>query len=94
MGQQARGRQREGRQVGEEQETGKQTGQQGLDDRRVVRQARGRKGGVSLKLYRGRKFYRPTSPVVDNLTTDLIGLSVAGQVSKKHSAHVSKVEIT
>ena len=39
---QARGRQRKGRQVGEEQETGKQTDRQGLDNRRVVRQARGR----------------------------------------------------
>jgi hypothetical protein len=38
---QARGRQREGRQVGKGQETGKQTGRQGLDNRRVVRQARG-----------------------------------------------------
>ena len=34
------GRQREGRQAGEEQETGEQTGRQGLDNRRVVRQAR------------------------------------------------------
>ena len=39
---QATGRQREGRQVGEGQETGQQTGRQGLDNRRVVRQARGR----------------------------------------------------
>ena len=38
----ARGRQREGRQVGEGQETGKQTDRQRLDKRRVVRQARGR----------------------------------------------------
>ena len=34
MGQQSRGRQREGRQAGEEQETGKQTSRQGLDNRR------------------------------------------------------------
>ena len=40
---QARGRQREDRQVGEGQEIGKQTGRQGLDNRQVVRQARGRK---------------------------------------------------
>jgi hypothetical protein len=39
---QARGRQREGRQVGEGQETGKQTDRQRLDKRWVVRQARGR----------------------------------------------------
>ena len=37
-------------------------------------------GGVMPNLYRLPNLYRPTSSVVDNLTTDLIGLSVAGQV--------------
>ena len=54
MGQQVRGRQREGRQAAEEQETGKQTGRQGLDNRRVVRQARVRKqaGSAFYKQFR------------------------------------------
>ena len=37
---QARGRYQEGRQAGEEPETGEQTGRRGLDNRRVIRQAR------------------------------------------------------
>ena len=52
------------------------------------------KGAVTLKLYWGRKLYRPTSSVVDNLTTDLIGLSVAGQVSKTIHAYVAEHQIT
>ena len=44
----ARCRYQDGRQAGEESETGEQTGRQGLDNRRVVRQARVRTGRISV----------------------------------------------